>query len=308
MGLSIINQQQQQQQQQQRFQQQERRRISVTAEDCAVSSTLSSTTPSSSFDALHNTAPPNLLIGSSSSKEGVGVNLRKRKDTTTPLQPQLATCNSALLTGIFEDIAKQSEILVTEQQQQQSPQKKARVLSRSISRCAKSFKNLSDCLTANNNEQQQHHLFERQDSLSFQLNCVSDSNTTTSNMDTGKIAFPHLPATVSNSSCYSTTTSTTTNINNKLTQRLSQPSLDTFEKNNNNLPSNEAYGWFVSMEQDDHHDHSATAIEQVHKSNSSSSLAFSAMTAPKQSNQAHDAQVEWAQAADTVDDVLGDFF
>ena len=35
-------------------------------------------------------------------------------------------------------------------------------------------------------------------------------------------------------------------------------------------------------------------------------LAFQAHTAPKASN--HDAEVEWAKAADTVDDVLGDFF
>ena len=39
---------------------------------------------------------------------------------------------------------------------------------------------------------------------------------------------------------------------------------------------------------------------------SSENLAFQAPTAPK--GPAQEAEVEWAQAADTVDDVLGDFF
>jgi hypothetical protein len=39
---------------------------------------------------------------------------------------------------------------------------------------------------------------------------------------------------------------------------------------------------------------------------STDDLAFKAPTAPKATN--YDAELEWAKAADTVDDVLGDFF
>lgn len=101
----------------------------------------------------------------------------------------------------------------------------------------------------------------------------------------------------------------------------------------------DSFGWFVSMDEDDDDDdgandeddtsdgymrccyhrrssllascHSfasastAPADPYFHKE-STDCLAFSASTAPKASN--HDAQVEWAKAADTVDDVLGDLF
>lgn len=63
------------------------------------------------------------------------------------------------------------------------------------------------------------------------------------------------------------------------------------------------YGWFVQT--DDEHDH------EVCKAYSTSSaafddLAFKAPTAPKRVND--NAEVEWARAADTVDDVLRDLF
>ena len=41
---------------------------------------------------------------------------------------------------------------------------------------------------------------------------------------------------------------------------------------------------------------------------STDDLAFSAPTAPRRRTTEEEAQVEWAKAADTVDDVLGDFF
>jgi hypothetical protein len=69
----------------------------------------------------------------------------------------------------------------------------------------------------------------------------------------------------------------------------------------------ESYGWFVTMDDDDYHTPSIAPAQKADSSSSLNALAFSAATAPKGSNQ-HDAEVEWAKAADTVDDVLGDFF
>lgn len=62
----------------------------------------------------------------------------------------------------------------------------------------------------------------------------------------------------------------------------------------------ESYGWFVEMDDADFTVASADPYAPA------KDLAFSAHTAPKADN--HDAEVEWAKAADTVDDVLGDFF
>lgn len=53
-----------------------------------------------------------------------------------------------------------------------------------------------------------------------------------------------------------------------------------------------SYGWFVELEDDD---------------DENEDLAFTAVTAPKK-NVDLDNEVDWACAADTVDDVLGDFF
>lgn len=54
-----------------------------------------------------------------------------------------------------------------------------------------------------------------------------------------------------------------------------------------------SYGWFVELDDDDENDNEE--------------LAFTAVTAPKK-NTTLDNEVDWACAADTVDDVLGDFF
>jgi len=54
------------------------------------------------------------------------------------------------------------------------------------------------------------------------------------------------------------------------------------------------YGWFVELDDDQNE-------------NDNQELAFTAITAPKK-NTHLDKEVDWACAADTVDDVLGDFF
>lgn len=67
----------------------------------------------------------------------------------------------------------------------------------------------------------------------------------------------------------------------------------------------DSFGWFVDMEGGDEECIHRDSLDPYRsRSWSSSDLAFSAYTAPKASN--HDAELEWAKAADTVDDVLGD--
>jgi hypothetical protein len=143
---------------------------------------------------------------------------------------------------------------------------------------------------------------ERQDSLEFQLHCVStttssqDTSTSSSDespkpqktvMDAGKIVFPHLPATVSDSSC---------------SAGLTRAKLDRQASTSEN-EAKESFGWFVDLEGE-----SATPELSVGLpyTVSTGDLAFQASTAPKRVND--DAELEWAKAADTVDDVLGDFF
>ena len=69
-----------------------------------------------------------------------------------------------------------------------------------------------------------------------------------------------------------------------------------------------SFGWYVDMDEDEEYpaddSHCAQGYDKV--SSSEGDLAFSAPTAPKASN--YDAEVEWAKAADTVDDVLGGLF
>jgi hypothetical protein len=138
------------------------------------------------------------------------------------------------------------------------------------------------------------------DSLAFQLNCVAgdddrDSAATDSDIrnttvgDAAKVAFPNLPATVSDSSCDKGLTRA------KLVRHVTTHENDT----------KESFGWFVDLD-----DHQTTPDPEARcglpYNVSSDDLAFQAPTAPKRSNDA--AEVEWAKAADTVDDVLGDFF
>lgn len=81
------------------------------------------------------------------------------------------------------------------------------------------------------------------------------------------------------------------------------------------VDTEESFGWYVDTDDDDAYPHYQSSLSDdshrygTHNSSikgSTDHLAFSAPTAPKASN--HDAEVEWAKAADTVDDVLGDLF
>lgn len=65
------------------------------------------------------------------------------------------------------------------------------------------------------------------------------------------------------------------------------------------------FGWFVDTDDHPVHDTVKTATAC---GTPTIPLAFSAPIAPVAHTQGHQAEVEWAQAADTIDEVLGDFF
>jgi hypothetical protein len=253
--------------------------------------------------------------------------LRKRSERP---KTTLSTVNSAFLSGLFADVAKtQVEFENADSQDispedsdprtnQSLPAKKIRVsMTKAMGRSCKSMMSLRDALVSPPSSpdppsRDTVNLFdvlsfpatpvsdmERKDSLLFQLHCVSSSSSNESSvapstktiLDAATLEFPHLPATISATSC------------NTLTRNSSDLQSSTTEKS-----QKESYGWFVEMdEEEEENGHVPTSTTTApYVSTSVGELTFKAPTASKASN--HDAEVEWAKAADTVDDVLGDFF
>jgi len=126
----------------------------------------------------------------------------------------------------------------------------------------------------------------KQDSLAFQLGCVSEASASVG--DFGKLAFPKLPATISDSSCSTGLTRAS------LVRQASSPEND----------NKDSFGWFVDL--DDNQTSKQGPVSRIEPTVSSVKLAFQAQTAPK--GMQDDAELKWAQAADTVDDVLRDIF
>ena len=237
----------------------------------------------------------------------------------------LSSYNSAFLCGLFADVAsfKNSPEEETSSQDPSTTSVmqrsvKRRRVGKSLSRCPRSFVALPQITSptgAMDLFEEDSKICHRVDhvdvasdeSVESEINVVSTSSRSRLYDDSshsqggspkalktvvdhvGDIILPSLPSTVSDSS-YQT----------ELTRNSSDLQLSTTE-----MPSSskDSYGWFVAMEEDD-----GLREEPVdpYMSRSSSQLAFQAPTAPNAAVQ--DAEVEWAKAADTVDDVLGDFF
>lgn len=149
----------------------------------------------------------------------------------------------------------------------------------------------------------------RQDSLAFQLSVLegedSDASTKatlskgdTEFKDVAMLAFPNLPATISDSSCYA-----------GLTRENSAPHVPVSETDGDSPLSGQdkesSFGWFVDLDVQPQDTASPPEKLLIH-SVSTEDLAFQAPTAPKRSSD--NSEIEWAQAADTVDSVLGDLF
>ena len=263
--------------------------------------------------------------GSLPQRSGVRFNLKKRTSRGSKLAVNLSSYNSDFLDGLFADVAKVSDTSETLSKRAAdsissdeygtiacSPSKKSRSsLHRSMSRVLASARNLSslgkspkginEFFIASSDSQgndclESSPLNLLQDSPQLQMTCVSNATGATSGRatqelnptsgSTAKLVFPNLPATVSDSSC----NAGLTRVN--LVRQASIP-----EKLNK-----ESFGWFVDLDDN----LSPGANINLPYTVSSDSLAFQAPTAPK-SVRDHE-ELEWAQAADTVDDVLGDFF
>jgi hypothetical protein len=240
--------------------------------------------------------------------------LRKRSVNSDRPKAMLSTVNSAFLSGLFADVAKVQEDFEDNSNEdfdsctnQSLPSKKSRVsMTTTMSRSGKSMICLNDAIVSPPSSPENTNLFDvlsyptarstelkRKDSLLFQLHCVSSTESSMAPsfkpiLDAATLEFPHLPATISASSC------------NTLTRNQSDLQLSTAEKS-----QKESYGWFVEMDEEDEDVPTSTTIEP--NVSCMVELAFKAPTSPKAAKN-HDAEVEWAKAADTVDDVLGDFF
>jgi hypothetical protein len=130
--------------------------------------------------------------------------------------------------------------------------------------------------------------------------------------------FPLLPCAVSDSSCDTTSLSSAARPRSLAVQQPSNAAVISLASRANSSNSlfvegddADAFGWFVDMdENDDDVDPVASPAQNAHglppKCDSRGLLAFHASTAPKAKRD--DAEIEWAQAADTVDSVLGDIF
>lgn len=119
------------------------------------------------------------------------------------------------------------------------------------------------------------------------------------------LAFPRLPPTVSETSC-SSNNLTQTSVH--AAQVIENPSISHIEGDQHD--HKDTYGWFVDIELDDLSERAdvvSAAQESCLALGSADDLSFRAFTAPKKTVEL-DEEVEWAKAADTVDDVLGDFF
>ena len=214
--------------------------------------------------------------------------LRKRCVPEEQRGVVISSYNSDFLSGIFADIAKANTSEEEEDSQfdETLSRKKSRVsMTRSISRCARSYANLASVSPTPEESGRFDVMPRKTNHFKDQRHCVSSSSSEESSAFGGKLAFPRLSASISDSSC--------TSLTRKQLGQLS-PEPETFAKD---------YGWFVQVDDDDE---SATPVDAYKTTSNTTSLAFIAPTAPKGVN--HDAEVEWAKAADTVDDVLGDFF
>lgn len=284
-------------------------------------------------------------VTSTQHNSGVRFSLKKRSIRSSKDVVNLSSYNSDFLNGLFEDVAratdcnvpppccaessKRSSDLISDsdigsvEELEMTPQRKAKksrtnsivspysFRTSTFDLCSLEKQATSDATDADTDntpaksknsqeEECSQDIRRTQDSLAFQLNCVSrsDEDCTNNNIssaipaveDAAKMAFPNLPATVSDSSCNSGLTRA------NLVRQASNPE---------NNSTKESFGWFVDLDVNDNNQTPETNMFLPYAV-STDSLAFQAPTAPKRVND--DAELEWAQAADTVDDVLGDFF
>lgn len=137
-------------------------------------------------------------------------------------------------------------------------------------------------------------------SLEFQLNYVAPDDALGTCEVAPCIIFPHLPTAVSSDSSWSSSNRSKRAISAAVAEEMKN---DEGVEDAETDPK-ERYGWFVVLDKDICDPRTGCSAYQ----STVDDLAFSAPTAPIPSGHEELAELEWAQAADTVDDVLGDFF
>ncbi|KAL3914151.1 MAG: hypothetical protein SGARI_000276, partial [Bacillariaceae sp.] len=138
----------------------------------------------------------------------------------------------------------------------------------------------------------------KQNSLDFQLGLLEGHSApcteklTSALKDVATLAFPNLPATISDSSCYKGLT------REALALHVPASETDATKKNSGNSKES-SFGWFVDLDDGGHRVAATPAPKVLPHAVSTDDLAFHAPTAPK--GISDDSEIEWAQAADTVD-------
>jgi hypothetical protein len=138
-------------------------------------------------------------------------------------------------------------------------------------------------------------------SLEFQLNYVAPDDALGTCEAAPCIIFPNLPTAISSDSSWSTSIRLKRAMSSSSSSEEAKSDTDVEEEETD---PNERYGWFVVLDKDICDPRTGCS---AYKS-TVDDLAFSASTAPIPRGQEELAELEWAQAADTVDDLLGDLF
>lgn len=264
---------------------------------------------------------PAVVSCSGSSTPAPRFSLQKRKVSSVEQPAPLTSVNSDFLCGLFADVAEAQSADAPEKDSPNSesprPVKRSRVsFSRSMVRNATTL-NLCDQSSSSSSTMfpapsvldlidQALSPTSTTEIIKVQGGCaplpqdlskpsrgtaaspslkIRDNTSSQSTEDSAGPVFPHLPATISATSC------------NTLTRNLSDLQSSLAENS-----EKESYGWFVEMDDEYVREAAVPAYEPAQTND----LTFQAPTAPKAGN--YDAELEWAKAADTVDDVLGDFF
>lgn len=191
---------------------------------------------------------------------------------------------------------------------------------RTMSRCAKSFYKLSELsgeLFSEGSNTTPSCEDPLQASYADPLFCLGgeDLSSTKSSIVDASTLFPRLPMAVSEAS-YSTKASLSSAQNASCANSVPtspirediRTSNETDCATNNDLSGNKAYGWFLELDDDEESIADVPCAPSTlcpSVSNEKECLAFVAPIAPKKVS-LHEAELAWAQAADTVDDIFGD--
>lgn len=233
-------------------------------------------------------------------------------DTDTPHTPKSSSKKgkdsvSSLVDNIFSDINGSFFLDPKRKKRKTSISSETDSTSneQSLSRCGKSYAVLQDSnkseITPDSSEKSTKELDETIHSISGPAISLSPEDSAINILD--NIFFPNIPATVSNSSCVSKSTS------NIMRDNVASSPIDTLKKDSTKpTVSSTQYGWFVQIDEAEGKctTQPSNEVKLYNRSSAMDELAFKAPTAPKRVND--EAELEWASAADTVDNVLGDIF